>query len=141
LAEDAPLHKMSWISRVDFKRWYGFRNHTSRCSHAGLSNPDAWTNQRACAHPRAVFQYDRNRLKSEELIRPVVIPRAKVRPLRETGIRANPHLNEIVYPNVLPNPTLLSDGKQPRILHAYAGLEDNAAFQLCAEAAKNESSN
>ena len=70
-----------------------------------------------------------------------MIPRAKVRPLRETGVVANTNLNEVVDPNIFSDPAVLTDGKQPWIFHAYARLEDNAALQLRAEAAKNESSN
>lgn len=111
------------------------------CSHSGFSNRYARTNQRSCAHPRAIFQYDRQHLKSEEWVRPVVIPRAKVCTLRETAAHPNPDFNEIVDPDVLSNPAMLTDGKQPRIFHSYSRLENDAAFQLCTEAAENESSN
>jgi len=132
---------MSRISRVNFKRRYGLRNHASRCSHARLSNRDAGTYQRARAHPRAILEYDREHLQPKEWVGPVMIPRAKVSPLRETDICSNPDLNKIVDPGVLSNPAVVTNGKQPRIFHTYAGLEHNTAFQLCSKAAKNKSSN
>ena len=132
---------MSRISGVDFERRYRFCNHASRRGHAAFTDSDAWTNQRASTYPGAIFQCDGKHPEPEELVRPVVISGAKIGALRKTGIRANPDLNKVVDPNVLSNPAVLAYGKKPRIFHAYAGLEDHAAFQLRAEAAKNESSN
>ena len=106
-----------------------------------MSNRHAGAYQGLCTHPRAFFQCDWKHFEPEERVRPVVIPRAKIRSLGEAAIRANSDLNEIVDPDVLSNPAMFTDGKQPWILHAYARLENDAALQLRAKTAKYEPSN
>jgi hypothetical protein len=107
---------------VDFKRRYGLRNDTSRCGDTGFSNRYAGTYQRSCADPGSIFDYNRERPEPERLIGPIVIARAKIRSLRDTGILPNPDLNEVVNPDVLSDPTMGTDEEPPWVFHSYARL-------------------
>jgi len=98
------------------------RYDAASCRNSALPDPDAWTYHCSGAYPGSRLNRDGFHAEAEAWVRPIVIPGAQVRTLRDTYIRANRDGGEIVDPDVLPDPCVGSNRQAPWKFNANARL-------------------
>jgi len=133
----APGHGR--IARIDVPRQRVRGHHAAQHRHGAFSHRDPGTDPGSRPDPGVAADHDGFHPQREPRVRPVVIPRAQVSPLRDAAIRPDGDGRQVVDPDRFPDPGVGPDIESPRTLDVDARLDHDSGPDPRPEQTKEES--
>ena len=134
LAHGLHLCRVALVNRPRFKVACCGATHGK---HAVRVASHAWSYTRASANPHSVFQGDFADHQVEGGFLVIVIAAEKQSALGDAAVVTKGHLSEVVDPHFFADPSVVANGKLPRIFDLHARLDDHSNANLSAKQFKN----